>query len=465
MPTQSIFIVLIQVAMLLPSMCASVSHAAVKPNIVLYIADDHGRNDSSVYDEHSDAITPNMAKLATEGLTFNNAFVASPACGPSRSALMSGLWPAKNGAEHNHERPDPKTQTMVKRLRDAGYEIACFGKVHHSQWVNLLAADFASKSSKTLKKDVTAYLQARDSKQPLLLIVGDTRTHAPWGPHETYEDVDITIPERWVDTPDTRRLWENYLGEVTEVDATVGNIDRIARQHFQTDDFLFIYTSDHGNAWPFGKWNLYDWGTRVGFHAKWPGKISANTRTDAMISWIDLFPTFLDLAGAQPPDNIDGQSFAKVLTGQTQTHRELIYTSHSGDGKMNIYPIRAVRDSRFKYIRNLHPEAWHTTHTDMQRRPTHGSFFTEWETAAKTDAHAKTVLEKFHRRPAVEFYDIIADPAETENLATDPGYATDVARMGTLLDRWMEECDDNVRMQHAPYLLTKPYPAKIKQSH
>lgn len=432
--------------------------AADQPNIVLYIADDHGRNDSSVYDIHSDAITPNMARLASEGLTFNNAFVASPACGPSRSALMSGMWPARNGAEHNHERPKPQTQIMVKRLKAAGYEIACFGKVHHSQWINLLGADFASRNSSTLEKDVKAYLKKRVSKHPLLLVVGDVRTHAPWGPHETYKGVDLTIPKRWVDTPDTRRLWENYLGEVTDVDTTVGNIDRIARDYFKTDDFLYIYTSDHGNAWPFGKWNLYDWGTQVAFQARWPGKIAANTRTDAMISWIDIFPTLIELAGETVPKNIDGKSFARVLTGETQTHREFIYTAHSGDGKMNIYPIRAVRDSKFKYIRNLQPDAWHTTHTDMQRRPTHGSFFTEWEAAAKTDKHAAMVIEKFHRRPSVELYDIVSDPEETRNLAADPDYSVEMSRMSKLLDSWMVECNDTVRMQHKPYLLTSPYP-------
>tara|TARA_R110002049_G_scaffold46487_1_gene135096 strand:- start:20589 stop:21983 length:1395 start_codon:yes stop_codon:yes gene_type:complete len=449
------------------SILASVAFAAVlavelsaseKPDIVLYIADDHGRNDSSVYDPSGDAITPSMAKLASEGLTFNNAFVASPACGPSRSALMSACWPANNGAEHNHEPPRPETQTMVKRMQEAGYEVACFGKVHHSKWINWLGADFASPDRKNLERDVNAYLQMRKSSKPLLLIVGDTRTHAPWHPHDTYDEVDVTIPRRWVDTPDARRLWANYLGEVTDVDTTVGNIDRMARDHFKTDDFLFIYTSDHGHAWPFGKWNLYDWGVQVAFHARWPGKITANTRTDAMISWIDIFPTFLDLAGEKEPDGIDGKSFAKVLRGETDQHRDFIFTAHSGDRKMNIYPIRAVRDSRFKYIRNIHPDAWHTTHTDMERRPTHGSFFSEWEQAAKTQGHAKDVIDRFHRRPAVEFYDVVKDPAETNNLAGRREYADAVKKMAKKLDDWMNETGDTVRMEHLPYPLSEPYP-------
>lgn len=460
---QSVILLLLRFVPRLLVICGSVSIATEKPNIVLYIADDHGRNDSSVYDDSSLAITPNMAKLASQGLTFNNAFVASPACGPSRSALMSARWPARNGAEHNHEQPKPATQTMVQLMKAAGYEVACFGKVHHSGWITMLGVDHSDRSVKNLEKAVSAFLVARTSKKPLLLIVGDTRTHAPWNPHDTYQGVNLKVPDRWVNTPDTRRLWENYLGEVTDVDTTLGNIDRIAREHFQSNDFLSIYTSDHGHAWPFGKWNLYDWGTQVAFHARWPGKIAAGSQTDAMISWIDIFPTLLDLAGETVPDKIDGQSFAGVLLGKTDTHRKLIFTTHSGDGKMNVYPIRSVRDARFKYIRNIHPEAFHTTHTDMQRRPTHGSFFTEWETAAKTDEHARAVVDKFQRRPAVEFYDIVSDPQETRNLAADPDYAADMSRMATSLDDWMAECLDSVRMQHKPYLLTNPYPGNQPQ--
>ena len=431
--------------------------ATSAPNIVLYIADDHGRNDSSVYDPDSDAITPQMAKLASAGLTFNHAFVASPACGPSRSALLSGLMQVRNGAEHNHEKPRPETQSMIRLLQQAGYEVAAFGKVHHNKWIAATGADHVDPKRNDLEGSVQAYLNARSTDRPLLLIVGDVRTHAPWHEHDTYANVDLTIPSHWVDTPDTRQTWENYLGEVTEVDTTIGNIDAIARAHFGSDDFLSIYTSDHGHALPFGKWNLYDWGTQVAFIARWPGKIPANARTDAMISWIDIFPTFLDLAGADTPPNIDGRSFAAVLRGEANHHRDLIFTTHSGDGKMNIYPIRAVRDQRFKYIRNIHPNTYYTTHTDIQRRPGHGAFFTEWEAAASSDPHAQAVLQRYHHRPAVEFYDLVNDPAETTNLASNPAYATEVTRLAAHLDHWMKAHGDIVRMQHTPYSISSPY--------
>lgn len=459
MQLHSLTVTLMKFAALLLFLSGSVS-ASEQPNIVLYIADDHGRNDSSVYDSDSQAITPNMAKLASEGMTFNNAFVASPACGPSRAALMSGLMPAKNRAEHNHERPKANTQTMVSHMQDAGYEVAFFGKVQHSNWYTMPGSipDHNDRPVKNLEKNVRTYLKDRSSRKPLLLIVGDTRTHTPWLSHKTYKDIELVIPKRWVDTPDTRRLWENYLGEVTAVDTTVGSIDRIARNHFGSDDFLYIYTSDHGHAWPFGKWNLYDWGTQVGFHARWPGKIKANTRTNAMVSWIDIFPTLLDIAGHDPVKGIDGKSFAQVLTGEATEHRDLIFTTHSGAKKSNVYPIRSVRDKRFKYIRNLYPDHWYTNTIDMVRNEKLGAYFTEWEIAAKTQPHAKAVLDKHHRRPAVEFYDVAVDPEETHNLANDPEYAIEVDRMGNLLSNWMSANGDTVRMQHDPYPLSGPYP-------
>ena len=115
-------------------------------------------------------------------------------------------------------------------------------------------------------------------------------------------------------------------------------------------------TSDHGGQWPFGKWNLYDDGIRTPLVIKWPNKIMANTITDAMVSWIDILPTILDLTSSESEENIDGKSFLRVLMGKTENFRDEIFTTHTGDGVFNIYPIRSIRTKRYKYIRNLLPD-------------------------------------------------------------------------------------------------------------
>jgi arylsulfatase A-like enzyme len=116
-----------------------------------------------------------------------------------------------------------------------------------------------------------------------------------------------------------------------------------------------LFTSDHGGQWPFGKWNLYDYGTRVPLQVYWPGKIKAGARTDVMVSWVDILPTLIDLADGKVPTGIDGQSFAPVLLRKTKNHRDKIFTTNTGDKDMNVFPIRSVRMGKYKYIHNLTP--------------------------------------------------------------------------------------------------------------
>ena len=138
------------------------------------------------------------------------------------------------------------------------------------------------------------------------------------------------------------------------------------------EEALFLHTSDHGAQWPFGKWNLYDDGIRTPLIVSWPGQVAAASRSDAMVSWIDILPTLVEAAGGKPPAGIDGRSFLPVLKGVTTNHREVIFATHSGDGSMDVYPSRAVATpDGWKYIRNLHPEYRFTSHIMRQRHDGH----------------------------------------------------------------------------------------------
>jgi arylsulfatase A-like enzyme len=368
----------------------SYAGAAEQPNIVIFLADDHGRAESSVYGSY-EVRTPMMASLAKHGLVFDNAFVASPACGPSRSAMLSGLMPARNGAKQNHQKPRPETQIMVKQLKAAGYEVAAFGKVAH--FPLLVGFDKHFPKNTGLAENVKKYLNQRKSDKPLCLIVGDRRPHVPWTRKMDYDPSKITLPSHFVDTPETREHWARYLTDITGMDAEMAKIDALARGYFGNDDFLFMFTADHGGQWPFGKWNLYDSGINVPMIVRWPGKIAADTRTQAMVSWIDIFPTLLDLTGGTIPANIDGKSFAGVLLGKADTHRDVIFTTTTADQRpeiefherIHIYPIRSVRTERFKYIRNIYPDTYHSNHSDTLRNDGAGGYWDSWDEAAKTD--------------------------------------------------------------------------------
>jgi uncharacterized sulfatase len=162
-----------------------------------------------------------------------------------------------------------------------------------------------------------------------------------------------------------------------------------------------------------------------------------------MVSWVDLLPTLLEAAGGRAPADLDGRSFLPVLTGATARHRDRIFTTHSNDGRMNVYPARAVRDEGWKYVRNLRPEFAFTTHIDLVGgRLGQRDFFATWEEAAGREPAAAAILERYHRRPAEELYDLTSDPTEQLNLATDPRHGVRLAALRGELDAWMREQGD-----------------------
>lgn len=436
--------------------------AAPKPNMVVFLADDHGRADASVYGS-PDARTPTMASLARDGMVFDNAFVASPACGPSRAALLSGLMPARNGAEANHDLPRPETQTMVKALQAAGYEVVAFGKIAHGQKHAELAGfdHWKDAHKEAIGELVRDYLANRPKGKPLCLMIGDHRPHVAWSKTSTYDPAQVTLPGYLIDTPETRAHWARYLTDITGMDALMGEVDALVRGYFGSVDHLFLYSADHGGQWPFGKWNLYDKGIHVPLIVRWPDRIKPGVRTKAMVSWIDLLPTLLECAGGTVPENIDGRSFAPVLLGQSDAHRDIIYTTHSGDGAMNVFPIRAVRTERFKYIRNLRPDCYHSNHSDILRKDGAGAYWDSWDEAAKTDPAARALIAKYYQRPPVELYDLEKDPQEQNNLAGNPEYKAQLDNMSAQLDAWMKAQGDTRQLFEKPYPLNGPTPHEV----
>lgn len=298
--------------------------ATAAPNIVVFLADDHGYFDSEVYGA-KDVRTPNMLRLAKAGMTFTLCFVASPSCAPSRAAMLTGLMPARNGAEANHSKPRPEIKKLPAYFQEIGYEVAGFGKVAHYNHDKDYGFDHYDKNH--APPVVREFLERRDKAKPLCLFVGAHAPHVPWSTNAAYNAVEI--PTTHVATPATRQFRARYYTDVTKADSELGAIYDLARAQLGTNT-LFVYTSDHGAQWPFGKWNLYDAGIRVAFIAAWPGVIAQGSRTDAMVSWIDILPTLVEVAGGEIPSQIDGRSFAGVLRGETRAHRDRIFSTHSG---------------------------------------------------------------------------------------------------------------------------------------
>jgi uncharacterized sulfatase len=446
--------------LLLSAAAASSTQAAPqKPNIVVFLADDLGWADCSVYGG-KEIRTPNMARLAADGMTFTHAFVASPSCAPSRGALLTGLDPMRNGAMLNHARPRAGVKKWPAYFQQLGYEVGAIGKVAHYAQVKEYGFDHVSHFNYHQDDCVEAavkWLEARKPGKPLCLFVGTNWPHVPW-PKETKLDPDtLTLPPTFIDTKETRQARARYLAAVANADRDLGLVYDAAKKHLGKD-VLFLFTADHGAQFPFGKWNAYDAGIRTPLIAAWPGRIKLGTTSEALVSWIDLLPTCLEAAGGKPPDTLSGQSFLAVLRGEKDSHRDRVFVTHSGDGDMNRYPLRAVRTRDWKYVRNLDPDAEHHTHIDKAAGGDGRDYWDSWAAKAKTDPAAAAVVKCYHTRPAEELYDLKADPHERKNLAADPKHAERLKALRTDLDAWMkEQGDEGLKTEKA---LPDPRPKK-----
>ncbi len=427
-----------------------------RPDLVVYLADDLSTRDLPLYGGTNIA-TPNISKLAEAGMTFNRAFVASPSCAPSRAALLTGLMPARNGAEENHSYPREDIFRLPQVLNELGYQTAAFGKVAHSKSAPDYHFETHDRKSNIpeVRASVRKFLENRTDKRPLALFVGVSNPHVPWPSESAIDPTKMTLPPQLLDTPQTRVQRSRYLQEVIDLDAYLGELRDLTSKHLSQDQ-VFVFSSDHGAQFPFGKWTLYDEGINVPLIVAQSGKVKAGSRPDAMVSWVDLFPTLIDVGGGQVPSGLDGRSFVRVLHGKTTQHRERVFATHSGDREMNVYLSRSIRTDRYKFIWNPHPEFAFTTHIDVLLRKTSGDYFKQWTQRAKTDERAAAIVARHHGRPEYELFDLKDDPHEQTNLAGQAQFADVQKSLDNELKTWIKKQGDQLTVFHKPRMLNEP---------
>lgn len=434
------------------------SALARPPHVVLYLSDDHGQGFTGCYGNQV-IRTPNIDALAREGTRFTRVFAASPTCSPSRAALYTGLYPARNGTMGNHTDCRPGIGSLPAFLKGLGYRVVIANKldvrppsvfpfeVLRATLPNNPARKRRYRTEGLDTRAVDRFLAAHAREQPdkpLCLVLGDSGPHVVWEPNTSYDPETLPIPPNMVDTPVTRAALANYYQDITSVDQRVGEVLGSLKTHGFADEALFIYATDQGAEWPHCKWTVYDTGLLVPFVVRWPGKVRAGAVSDALISLVDVTPTLVDLAGGPPPKDLDGRSFKDVVLGRTETFHERIYASHTGDGDMNRSPQRCVRDERFKYVLNLRPEITWTTHfTKVPGIPgSHKEVWDTWVAKARSDDRAARLVDVIEHHPAEELYDTRADPFELDNRAADPKLKDVLERMRGELARWRAEQGD-----------------------
>jgi uncharacterized sulfatase len=430
------------------------------PNILIIIGDDMTWRDCEPYGS-PDVRTPNLARLAAEGMSFDAMFTATAMCAPTRQQLYTGMFPVRNGAYPNHSKVYPGVKSIAHYLQDLGYRVALTGKKHIGPPASFPFEFFPGREhddgdGKDLQFDAAEAFIRRDEKQPYCLIVTSNQPHGPWnrGDASAYDARKLTVPPHLVDCPETRKALTKYYAEITYLDGQIGRCLDIVDRSGQRDNTIVIFTSEQGASFPSGgKWTCYDTGLKTAFTVRWPGQIKAGTRTDAMAQYVDVVPTLIEAAGGRPEaietgradaqggKGFDGRSFLSVLRGRARSHRDFVYGVHTTRGIIRgsaCYPIRSVRSSRFKYIWNPnHESVFYNVVSTGQN-----AMLKVWARYAESDSHAAFLVHRYQYRPSEELYDVQQDPFELQNLADTSEYAEIKAKLRMELLAWMRQQGD-----------------------
>lgn len=438
---------------------------AAEPNIVLIIADDLAWDDCGAYGNPL-VPTPNIDRLATGGMRFRNAFLTASSCSPSRCSIITGRYPHNTDAEELHWPLPAEQKTFVEALRSAGYWTAAAGKWHLGDAVRdrfdvvretdtsgfqLPSGEAGGRGKfvETLEGEAQSgctewvpLLEARPRDQPFFLWLAALDPHRPYHenivPHPT-DPATVRLAPYQLDTPEARKDLALYYDEIRRLDKYVGLVMAELDAQGIADDTLVLFISDNGRPFPRDKTTVYDSGIRTPFIVRWPGMVAAGSVSDSLVSAIDIAPTFLEIAGCQPGPSFQGMSFRPLLHDPAASIREFIFAEQN----WHDYEAhgRAVRNKRFKYIRNAYTDLPLTPSADSVRSPSFQAMIKLHAEGKLTPAQSVYFVKP---RPAEEFYDCERDPHELHNLMAEPTNIASLEQLRLALRRWEQETGDYV---------------------
>lgn len=439
---------------------AGAMHAAERrPNILFLLSDDHSHPYLGCCG-NPDVRTPNLDRLASEGMRFDRMFVSCPQCVPSRAALMTGRSPVAVRMVRFTSPLPAEVPALPDLLRDqGGYFTGIAGRSYHldgpatrsgrggapvmgeimdRHGLRTFAAraDYVEKGGGGGARDYAAklgkFLDQAPKDRPWFFWLGFSDPHHPWdtrGARGPLDPAKITLPPHLPDLPGVRGDLARYLAEVEHLDADIGSVLELLQARGVAGETLVIFLGDNGMALPHGKGALHDPGIHVPLIVRWPGVVRPGGATKALVSGEDFAPTLLEAAGVKPPREMSGVSYLRLLRGESFTPRKHVFAErgpHGGDGGMKPDILaatfdlaRCARSDRYKLIYNCTPHGA-VAPVDSQKDP-------GWQEMLAARA-AGRLAAPFVRayftspRPTFELYDLEADPGELNNLAGDPAH-------------------------------------------
>jgi N-sulfoglucosamine sulfohydrolase len=446
------------------AMLTCTGYSATRPNILIAITDDQSWEHAGAYG--ADWIdTPNMDRMAEEGLRFTQAYCQVPSCSPARATFLTGRhpWQLEEGSTLYGTVP-ARYPSLMDVLEEAGYRVGYTGKGWGPGDYRLggRTTNPAGTSS-----GIYAFLNNTPAETPFCFWYGTGDPHRPYAEGSglasgSHALGDVEVPEFLPDNATIRSDLLDYGYEIERFDSDLGNILYALESSGRLDNTIVIVTSDNGMPFPGAKANLYDHGVRVPFVVRWPGHIPADVDTGQFLAFADIMPTLLEACGVEAPPSVTGLSQWQHWLNPDEGDaggREwvpLYLTRHAiCRSDMLGYPMRAIRTRDFLYIRNYEPDRWPAgdppNYRDIDASPSKD--FIQANQVAMPDFYARSM----GKRPAEELYDMVADPFSLNNLAEEAAFQDTLASLRETLESYLREQGDPLLLGYGSFLEAMPY--------
>lgn len=455
-------------------LAASGSNAADRPtNFLLITVDDMSCDSVGVFGNPIPGITPNIDKLASEGLRFEHGHVTVAICQPCRAVWMTGRYPHNSGA-FGFDRIKPGVPTLPEALQKAGYRTGLMAKHGHvvpsraAGFDEIVAArELRNGRSPELfgKRAAQFFAAAKEDGKPFFLMANSQDPHRPFiGSRQEaaakkrdkknrshqygggfpddaiiYDPSKVPIPGFLPDLPDIRQELAEYYSSVHRADAITGAVLKALDEAGLREDTLVMFLSDHGMPLPFAKTNCWHHSTHTPWIVRWPGKIEAGAHDKKhVVGGIDLAPTALHALGLPALDGADGRSFLPVLKGGDQAGREFAFAHINTIASKKSYTMRAVIGRDYRYIWN----GWHDGTTTFRNESLSGLTWKAMNTEAEIDSGIAERVDFYATRIPEELYRVTKDPDALRNLIKEPAEKSRIAKLRTKLRQHMQSTGD-----------------------
>lgn len=454
-------IALLALCLFLPS---GLSADEARPNILIVTVDDMSCDSVGAFGCKLPDTTPNIDRLAAQGMRYHYAHVQVGNCYPSRNVMFSGRYPHNTGVEGFYQVKDPDYPHLVDAMKEGGYFVAIRGKVSHSTPYQPYAWDedlTIIDGKKQDAKNAQSYYDstrrgielAKAAEKPFCLNINISDPHKPFYamgkqgavvpdnnvPSHIFKPEEVPIPGFLFDHPDVRLELAHYYSSVRRADDCFGAIMKALEESGQQENTVIMFLSDHGMPLPFAKTALWHHSTRTPWIVYWPGvtKPGYIDKTH-MISAVDLTPTVLDIAGVNAPEGFDGHSFLSTIKGNAQPNRDKVYKVYNENSGGNRSPMRSVESKKFGYLFN----PWSDGQRVFKTATTGTMSYRAMQKMSATDEQIAARLKLFQHGVPEEFYDYENDPDALNNLIDDSRYASALAEHRAAMRKFMQDSND-----------------------